>query len=121
MPPGDAPALPAEPQLLNDDDRSFAVRVRAGTQLVDISTNDEPFAEIVRHRLADLTVSVADTADSVVVSMHVKRRDDGWVDWGIWRDGEPQELALAEDYVLFQLQWELNYLVLNGTTFFDTP
>lgn len=114
MSPGESPSLSVDAQHLNDDDSPFVMRVRAGAHVVDIFTNHEPFAQVVRHRLADLATFVGDSApDSAAISIHVKRRDDGWVDWGVWRDGEPQELALAEDYVLFQLQWELNYLVLN--------
>jgi hypothetical protein len=111
----DAASRQTAVEILGEPPAVEPPRLRVGSHLVDVYTNDARFGEVVGHRFADLaTGDTASGPGDEVVSMVVRRRDEGWVDWGIWRDGEPMETALAEYYVLFHLQWELNYLVLNG-------
>ena len=95
---------------------------------VEIFTNDADFAAVARRCFADLlnpnvvdsnTTEVCESATSVPgrgddtpIRFQVLARAEPWPHWGIWRDGEPCESALAEGYVLFQLQRELNRVAL---------
>jgi hypothetical protein len=92
-----------------------AGRFRVGNSLALVQTNDEGFAEAAGWAFRDLgyvAVGADSGADLQVVDFEVLRRTRPWVDWGIWRDGEPCETTLTEGYVLFHLQWEFNRLLL---------
>jgi hypothetical protein len=53
-------------------------------------------------------------ADGTV--FRIARRGPHWLDhpWGLWRDGEPCETTVTDDYVVPYVLWEVTRLVLEG-------
>ena len=94
------------------------VRLKIGGSPVLVRSNDHGFLAVARRSFADLVWPLADEWDANdsagVIRFDVLRNDTPWTDWGIWRDGEPCEITLTQNYVIFQLQWELNRVVLEG-------
>ena len=97
-----------------------SVRLRVGGSPVLVHSNDDAFLAVVRRSFVDLVWPIStlwDDSDTAgVIRFDVLRNDLPWTDWGIWRDGEPCEITLTQDYVIFQLQWELNRVVLERQT-----
>jgi len=86
----------------------------AGGHAFVIDTNDAELGRLAADRLRDLRMSVAEGPPTVFL---VLRRGPQWLShpWGLWRDGEPCETELANDYVLAYILWEITRLVLEGT------
>jgi hypothetical protein len=83
---------------------------KAGEVTFTVATNDPEFAALVGDALRDLRV--ADTTPSPVV-FEVFHRDSSpeTNPWGLWRDGEPREMTVTDDYILPYLLWEITRLM----------
>lgn len=82
--------------------------------LVTVTTDDRDFATAVEWCFRDLRPGPDQpmpwTGPESVFEIRAPIADAGR--WAMWQDGVPCELSLAEDYVLFHLQWEFNRVVL---------
>ena len=82
--------------------------------LVTVTTDDRDFAVAVEWCFRDLQPGADQpmpwTGPESVFEIRAPIADAGR--WAMWQDGIPCELSLAEDYVLFHLQWEFNRVVL---------
>lgn len=78
-----------------------------------VDTNDADFAAIAEWSFRDLSLDEpADISGKTTLTFLVIRPNEGQDRWGMWLNGEPRQTMLAEDYVLFHLQWEFNNVIL---------
>jgi hypothetical protein len=86
---------------------------QAGDTRFAVRTNVAAFAALFEDRFRDLATGHddRDRAGGTVVFDVVRHSDDSHP-WGIWRDGEPCETMLTQNYVLVHLVWEINRLVV---------
>ena len=92
--------------------RETVAHLRVADVEVIVETTDPDFAAVVRWCFRDLMNREHQEQAGLTHHIEVRHRARPWSHWGIWRDGEPCETVLDEGYVLFQLQWELNRVVL---------
>jgi hypothetical protein len=92
--------------------------LRVADRDVFISTSDTELDAVMRWSFGDLAATDSSHRPPVARQhvFHVARHPQPWPRWSIRRDGEICDLTLEEDYVLFQLQWELNRVVLEAST-----
>lgn len=91
-----------------------------GGRRVQLRTNCPRFAQVAAGVFEDLVEPGAADAGgaagahgcSPAVVLQVDRGDGADDHWAVRRDGEPCELDLRPDHVLFHVQWELNRLVI---------
>ncbi len=87
--------------------------LRIAGRLVTVETNSVDFAANVEWSFGDLLARAEDVGEPLsAIRFEVIESNRATHQWGIWRDGEPCEITLDEGYVLFQLQWEFNQIVL---------
>lgn len=91
-------------------ERFVAGCFQAGEVTLTIETNRADFAAVIADALRDLRV--ADGVPSPVV-FEVLHRDSSpdTNPWGLWRDGEPREITVTDDYILPYLLWEITRLM----------
>ena len=80
-----------------------------------LESNQPWFLESVADRLRDLRVHGAFDGDEPSTTVfRIDRTGPAWLShpWGIWRDGEPCETTVTEDYVRAYTLWEVTRLVL---------
>jgi len=82
----------------------------AGGITVAVETNREGFAELVGAVLRDLRVPESGPSPVVFEVLH-RGTPPPSNPWGVWRDGEPREMTVADTYVLNYLLWEISRLM----------
>lgn len=89
----------------------------AGCQWFTIRTNDPATAHHLDAVLGDLRGRQAPDGGTALTEFVVVRRGPAWLShpWGVWRDGEPCETTLSDDYVVPYVLWEITRLVLEHT------
>lgn len=92
------------------DAGSFA----AGGISFTVETNRAQFAALVGDVFRDLRVSQSGTAPVVFEVLH-RGTPPPSNPWGVWRDGEPRAMTVADSYVLIFLLWEISRLMFERT------
>jgi len=91
-------------------ERFVAGCFQAGQVSLTVETNRADFAALVADALRDLRV--ADGGPSPVVFEVLHRGSAPETNpWGLWRDGEPRETTVTDDYILAYLLWEITRLM----------
>lgn len=95
-------------------ERYHAGSFAAGGITFTVETNRPRFAELVGDVFRDLRV--ADSGPSPVVFEVLHRGTPPPSNpWGVWRDGEPRAMTVADSYVLIYLLWEISRLMFERT------
>lgn len=93
--------------------------VAAGNRFV-LRSAQSGLLSVLADRMRDLSAADdaagngnPDSAPDVTV-FRVARRGPAWLDhpWGVWRDGEPCETTVTDDYIVPYVLWEVTRLVL---------
>ena len=86
----------------------------AGGITMAVETNRADFADAVGRVLRDLRVPDGGTSPVVFEVLH-RGTPPPSNPWGVWRDGEPREMTVADTYVLNYLLWEISRLMFEGS------
>lgn len=91
-----------------------------------IESDEQELLAELDQRLCDLrnkpTAGPFDLA-TVPVVFRIERTGPNWMShpWAVWRDGEPCELTLTDDYIVPYVVWEVTRIVLESATFPVVP
>jgi hypothetical protein len=91
-------------------ERVHAGSFEAGGVAFRIETNSLDFAGRVGDTFRDLQV-IETRSSPVVFEMRHRESAPPTHPWGLWRDGEPREMTVADGYVLAYLLWEVSRLM----------
>jgi hypothetical protein len=86
----------------------------AGGVAFTVETNRPGFAALVGDAFRDLRVTNGGAAPVVFEVLHRGAAPPA-NPWGVWRDAEPLEMTVAENYVLAYLLWEITRLMFERT------
>lgn len=92
---------------------------RVGTASCVFDMTDAAVAARFDDRLRDLRVGGSATAGNEPPTVFLVARRGGAPathPWGVWRDGEPCETTVTEDYLMPYLLWEITRLLLERST-----
>lgn len=95
-------------------ERFDAGSFRAGDIAFTVETNRAHFAELVGDAFRDLRVTDRGPSPVVFEVLHRGTLPPS-NPWGVWRDGEPRAMTLADSYVLIYLLWEISRLMFDRT------
>ena len=92
----------------------------AGRSLFILRSAQSGLLSILSDRLRDLRAPQTpvrnDNGDNgaALTVFRIARRGPSWHDhpWGVWRDGEPCETVVSDDYIVAYVLWEVTRLVL---------
>jgi hypothetical protein len=92
----------------------------AASQQFVIECDDENVVADLSDRLRDLGHQPADVADDAAdesVVFRLERTGPEWMThpWALWRDGEPCETSVTDDYLIPYVLWEVTRVVLERT------
>lgn len=118
------PRAPEDPGGLQPADAPWpaeTVRIgpfAAGGQPFVIDCNDAAFATEVAHLLRDLGATTgtdeAEETARCTEFLVLRREPELSHPWAVWRDGEPCEVTVSEDYVRPYIAWEITRLVIEA-------
>lgn len=92
------------------NERFHAGTFEAGGIAFTVETNRPGLAVLVGDVFRDLRVSAAGPSPVVFEVLH-RGTPPPSNPWGVWRDAEPREMAVADSYVLAYLLWEISRLM----------
>lgn len=95
-------------------ERFHAGHFEAGGIHFRIETNREDSAAQFGEVLRDLRVSHGGSSPVVFEVLH-RRTPATTHPWAVWRDGEPREMTVADNYILAYLLWEVSRLMFERT------
>ncbi|MGA9278004.1 hypothetical protein [Ilumatobacter sp.] len=86
-----------------------------------IESLEEGLLDDLAQRLCDLRnepvwVDATDRVDEEITVFRIERNGPTWMShpWGLWRDDEPCETTVTNDYVIPYVLWEVTRLALEG-------
>jgi hypothetical protein len=79
-----------------------------------IETNRRELAARVEDTFRDLRVTLSGSSPVVLEALH-RGTPPPSNPWEVWRDGEPRQMTVSDEYVVTYLLWEINRLMFERT------
>src|SRR5439155_2586390 len=105
---------PSEAPAAVVSERFHAGSFEAGEITFTVGTNRPGLAALVADVFRDLRVTDGGPSPVVFEVLH-RGTPPPANPWGVWRDGEPRAMTVADSYVLVYLLWEISRLLFERT------